>query len=183
MRSLVARWLPVIVLVLGWMYSPPTRVEVEENSLSYDQKVFVSTIYAEANVAANGYPLSPIARQAVACVIMNRIGQREWERFTCASEICAYTGFTAYGNAHFQECMDYLNERDGSNLRIEEIISEVMPVYTGEISDITGGAQIFYTPAAMRPNKKDLGWNPALLREVIISGIDPYFEGRFFKYK
>ena len=155
----------------------------EDAELTYDQKVFIATICAEVTSSAQGYPVSPIARQAVACVIMNRIGQREWENYKSAAEICAYTGFTAYGNAHFKECMDYLNRRDGSNALVEEIISQVLPIYLGEIPDITGGAQIFYTPAAMSPNRTELGWNPSLLQEVIISGVDPYYEARFFRYK
>lgn len=155
----------------------------EKTELTYDQKVFIATICAEATSSAQGYPVSPIARQAVACVIMNRIGQREWEKYKSAAEICAYTGFTAYGNAHFKECMDYLNRRDGSNALVEEIISQVLPIYLGEIPDITGGAQIFYTPAAMSPHRTDLGWNSSLLQEVIISGVDPYYEARFFRYK
>lgn len=158
--------------------------EADENAeLTYDQKVFIATICAEVTSSAQGYPVSPIARQAVACVIMNRIGQREWEKYKSAAEICAYTGFTAYGNAHFKECMDYLNRRDGSNALVEEIISQVLPIYLGEIPDITGGAQIFYTPAAMSPHRTELGWNPSLLQEVIISGVDPYYEARFFRYK
>ena len=155
----------------------------EDAELTYDQKVFIATICAEVTSSAQGYPVSPIARQAVACVIMNRIGQREWEKYKSAAEICAYTGFTAYGNAHFKECMDYLNRRDGSNALVEEIISQVLPIYLGEIPDITGGAQIFYTPAAMSPHRTELGWNPSLLQEVIISGVDPYYEARFFRYK
>lgn len=150
--------------------------------LSYDQKVFVSTIYAEATSTAQGYYVSPLARQAIANVIMNRIGQREWTKYKTAAEICAYTGFTAYGNYYYEECMDYLNAQDGSNELIEEILAEVLPVYTHELPDITGGAQIFYTPAAMHPGRS-LGWNSALLEEVIISGVDPYYEARFFRYK
>ena len=150
--------------------------------LTYDQKVFISTVYAEATTSALGYPVSPIARQAVACVIMNRIGQREWTRFQTAEDVCAYSGFSAYGSYNYQECMKYLENRDGSNLVIEELISQVMPVYTGELPDITGGAQLFYTPAAMKPHT-ELRWNFGLLEEVIISGIDPYFEGRFYRYK
>ena len=150
--------------------------------LTYDQKVFISTVYAEATTSASGYPVSPVARQAVACVIMNRIGQREWARFQTAGDVCAYSGFSAHGSYNYQECMKYLDNRDGSNQQIEELISQVLPIYTGEISDITGGAQLFYTPAAMKPHTQ-LGWNFGLLEEVIISGVDPYFEGRFYRYK
>lgn len=154
----------------------------ESEELTPDQKIFIATIYAEALVSANGNYVSPIARQAIACVIMNRIGQREWARFQTAGEVCAFSGFSAHGSYNYQECMKYLDNRDGSNQQIEELISQVLPIYTGELPDITGGAQLFYTPAAMRPHT-ELHWNFGLLEEVILSGVDPYFEGRFFRYK
>ena len=166
------------------LFDPDIVIDEEEesNDLTPDQKVFIATIYAEALVSANGNYVSPIARQAIACVIMNRIGQREWARFQTAGEVCAFSGFSAHDSYNYQECMKYLDNRDGSNQQIEELISQVLPIYTGELPDITGGAQLFYTPAAMRPHT-ELHWNFGLLEEVILSGVDPYFEGRFFRYK
>ena len=67
--------------------------------------------------------------------------------------------------------------------RAEQIIQDVMPIYCGEAEDFTMGAQLFYTPSAMEPGKQSPGWNFDLLEEVIIPGIDPYYEGRFFRYK
>jgi len=163
--------------------SPKASDDKEESDdLTPDQKIFIATIYAEATVSANGYYVSPIARQAIACVIMNRVGQREWASYQTAGDVCAYSGFSAHGSYNYQECMKYLDNRDGSNQLIEELISQVMPIYTGELPDITGGAQLFYTPAAMKPHT-ELRWNFNLLEEVIISGVDPYFEGRFYRYK
>ena len=83
----------------------------------------------------------------------------------------------------FKHCLEYLHGRDGSDDEIEQLISEILPIYTGEVSDLTGGAQLFYTPAAMPPHAKAPNWNYSILKEVLISGIDPYYEGRFYRYK
>ena len=162
---------------------PVSVCEPEEKELTEDQKVFISTIAGEATITAQGYSVSPLARQAIANVIMNRIGQREWARYTSAADICACTGFGGYKSYLFHACMDYLNHRDGSNEEIELLIEQVLPVYEGKVSDITGGAQLFYTPAAMPKGVKGPRWDSSKLKEVLISGVDPYYEGRFFRYK
>lgn len=154
-----------------------------EDELTDDQKVFISTIAGEATITAAGYRVSPLARQAIANVIMNRIGQREWAKYTTATEICAYTGFGGYRSYLYEDCMDYLNHRDGSNEEIETLIKQVLPVYEGTVSDITGGAQLFYTPAAMPRGEGGPRWDNSKLKEILISGIDPYYEGRFYRYK
>lgn len=50
-------------------------------------------------------------------------------------------------------------------------------------NDITGGAQLYYTPATMKPAGSRPNWDFDVLTEVTISGVDPYYEGRFYKYK
>ena len=152
-------------------------------NLSKDEKVLVATIAAEATVTAKGTPASSAARQAMANVVMNRIGVREWSKYNTVSEICAYTGFDGYGDTNYEACMAYLNERDGSNMLYESIIAEVIPIYRGEIADITEGCQLYYTPAAMRPAGSSPSWNFNVLEEILIPGVDPYYEGRFFKYR
>jgi len=77
--------------------------------------------------------------------------------------------------------MNYLNNRDGSNAIYESIIWDVMSAYC---YDITDGAQLYYTPAAMtNATKTPNGWNFNLLTEVNVYGVDPYYEGRFYRYK
>ena len=146
-------------------------------NLTQDQKVFVATIAAEAiTTGTNG-------RKGVANVIMNRIGQREWSDYQTAWEVCAYSGFDAYGNNNYLACMDYLNNRDGSNSGYEQLISEVIPIYNGEEVDITGGCQLYYSPATMSPPGSQPKWNYSVLEEVTVPQVDPYYEFRFFRYK
>ena len=150
--------------------------------LTNEQKVFVATISAEAQWRADKKPVSSKARRSMAHVVINRLNSREWKGLTL-SEICA-DGFDAYGNEDFQTCMDYLNNRDGRNSYYEQVISEIIPIYNGEVEDITGGCQMYYTPASMDPpGASPKGWNFSLLEEVSIDGVDPYYEGRFYRYR
>lgn len=59
------------------------------------------------------------------------------------------------------------------------ILWDVMAAYE---SDITGGCQLYFAPAAMQPAGSMLNGNFSILTEVIISGVDSYYEGRFYKY-
>ena len=65
-------------------------------NLTKEQKVFISTIAGEGMWTAKGKPVSTVARQSIANVIVNRVGSREWKDYTTVSEICANTGFDAY---------------------------------------------------------------------------------------
>ena len=128
--------------------------------------------------------VSSPARQGIANVIMNRIGTGEWSDYTTASEICANTGFNAFGDKNYYNCMDYLNNRDGSDSYYEQVIQEVMPIYNKEVQDITNGAQLYYTPAAMDPKgSAPFDWNFDALEEVYIPGVDEYYEAKFYRYK
>ena len=148
--------------------------------LSDEEKVLVATIAAEATVNSQGDPVSSAARQAMANVAINRVGSREWSEYTTVAEICQFTGFDGYGDENYQACMTYLNSRDGSNATYEAVIWDVMAAYD---NDITGGAQLYYTPATMKPAGSRPNWDFDVLTEVTISGVDPYYEGRFYKYK
>ena len=119
--------------------------------------------------------MSSAARQAMANVAMNRLGKREWSKYETVAEICEYTGFDGYGNKNYQACMTYLNSRDGSNAIYESIISDVLPVYNGEIADNTNGCQLYYTPAAMKPPGSEPKWNFSVISEVDVPGVDPYY--------
>ena len=148
--------------------------------LSLDEKVLISTIAAEATVTSEGKPVSSQARQAMANVALNRVGEREWKKYNNVIEVCAHSGFDGYGDKNYRTCMNYLEERDYTNSTYEAIIWDVMSAYT---EDITDGCQLYYTPAAMRPSGSKPSWNFSLLTEVLIDGVDPYQEGRFYKYK
>ncbi len=149
-------------------------------ALSQDQKVLIATIAAEATVTAQGTPVSSQARQAMANVALNRVGRREWSQHTTVADICRLTGFDGYGDHNYQACMAYLNNRDGCNETYEAIIWDVLAAYD---FDITQGCQLYYTPAAMTNSSGIPNWNFSVLEEVEIPGVDPYYEGRFFRYK
>ncbi len=161
----------------------PTPSSKPKTALTEDQKVFVATIAAEGTVTVKGNPVSSQGRKAMANVIMNRVGKREWSKYKTVADICANTGFDGYGDANYNACMAYLNKRDGSNKTYEKIIAEVIPIYNGEVADITGGCQLYFTPAAMRPPGRMPNWNFDVIEEVEISGVDTYYEGRFYRYK
>ncbi len=151
--------------------------------LSDEQKIFVATIAAEAGIAANGKPVSRIARQAMAFVAMNRIHGKDWATYDNVADICKYTGFSGYGSANYYLCMDYLNNRDRSNSFYETIITDVIMVYNHDITDFTCGSVLYFTPAAMKPLGSIPYWNYSELEEILIEGVDTYYEGRFYRYK
>jgi len=159
--------------------TPSSSTSTQTNTLSEDQKVLVATIAAEATVTAQGNPVSSAGRQAMANVALNRVGVSEWSQYKTVAEICQYTGFDGYGNENFQDCMTYLNARDGSNATYEAIIWDVMSAYN---NDITQGCQLYYTPAAMVPAGSSPDWNFDVQTEVTIPGVDVYYEGRFYRY-
>ena len=156
-----------------------TTNKTPAKQLTADEKVLIATIAAECSVTENGKPASSQARQAMANVALNRVGSREWSEHKTVAEVCQYTGFDGFGDENYQACMAYLNERDGSNSTYEAIIYDVMTAY--EV-DITNGCQLYYTPAAMSPPGSEPDWNFDILSEVTINGVDPYYEGRFYRY-
>ena len=148
--------------------------------LSDDEKVLIATIAAEATVTAKGTPVSSQGRQAMANVALNRVNSREWSQYDSVAEICAYTGFDGYGSRDYYKCMEYLENRNYRNITYEAIIWDVMKAY---VFDITGGCQLYYTPAAMIPEGSVPYWDFSQLVEESILGVDSYYEGRFFRYK
>ena len=160
----------------------PVPTSPANSTLTYEQKVFVATIAAEARWRADKKPVSSQARRAMAHVAINRLNSREWKGLTLP-EICA-NGFDAYGNSDYLACMDYLNNRNGGNNYYEQVVSEIIPIYNGEVEDITGGCQLYYTPASMKtPGSSLPDWDFSRLEEVTISGVDPFYEGRFYRYR
>ena len=149
-------------------------------AISQDQAVLIATIAAEATVTAKHTPVSSHARQAMANVALNRVGKREWKKHKTVADICRSTGFDGYGDRNYQACMAYLNNRDGCNETYEAIIWDVLAAYD---FDITQGCQLYYTPAAMTNASGIPNWNFSVLEEVHIPGVDPYYEGRFYRYK
>ena len=153
-------------------------------ALTASQNIFVATVASEA-IGEN-----TLSQQAVGHVIMNRVADntREWRHLNTVVDVIAqpwaFTGF------HRQEpqyvyAMNYLTNRTGSNQHYENLITLVMPIYnrnaTG-VTDITGGAQLFYSPRSMVPAGSSPSWASSnQLSEVFIYGI-PSNSFRFFRY-
>lgn len=153
-------------------------------------KILVATVYGEA---ANS---SETAWQAIAFVIKNRVGKREWTQYKTVSDIIKKTGFDAYTqrNVPYVSAEKYLNENqdvEGNNTKIEKLISVLTPVYLNKVTDITGGAVLYYSPNAqaalhkINPKtwKEKPNWNFSILTEVKIPGLIASDDFKFYKYK
>ena len=105
--------------------------------LMEEHKIFVATICGEAIGESRESWI------AVAWVIVNRVGHREWRKYDNVTDIIIHTGFDGYNSRQYNECMKYLENRDGSNKLYEEVISAVMPVYFYEMDDVTSYSTMF----------------------------------------
>ena len=110
-----------------------------------EEKAVICTVCGEAMYA------SDTIQKAIAHVIVNRIGFREWCNYHTAEDIVKYTGFDAYEfrSKHFEEAETYLEERYGDE-RFERVIRNVLPVLRKEEEDFTGGCVMFYSPLRYR---------------------------------
>lgn len=153
-------------------------------------KILVATVYGEA---ANS---SETAWQAIAFVIKNRVGKREWTQYKTIGDIIKKTGFDAYTqrNVPYISAEKYLNENQdvkGNNTKIEKLISVLTPIYLNQGTDITGGAVLYYSPKAQaalhkinpRTWKEKPNWNFSMLTEVKIPGLIASDDFKFYKYK
>lgn len=152
-------------------------------------KILIATVYGESASS------SETAWQAIAFVIKNRVGSREWIHHKTVSEVIKKTGFDAHTqrNTPYVSAEKYLNEnqdRIGNNKRIERLIAILAPVYLDKKTDITSGAVLYYSPKAqaalnkLNPKiwKQEPNWNFSLLGEVTIPGLLISDDFRFYKY-
>lgn len=173
----------------GGIIYPVTSGQVIESfyRLTDEETLFVTTIYGEAASC------SEYSWQAIANVIINRIGTREWKKYTTVSEVIKYTGFDAYNNPNdpFREAEKYFENRDFTNEKIEKMINIVIPIYRGCVEDITGGAVLYYSPKALKklheenPQKytKEIpDWDFSKLDQVTITGMEND-DFLFYRYK
>lgn len=157
---------------------------------SEEFKLLIATIYGEAATS------SEIAWQSIACVVLNRIGVREWSRHKTATDIIKNTGFDAYThrNKPYITAEDYMKENQnspGNNKIIEKMISCLTPIYLKKKSDITNRAVLYYSPKAqaalhkINPKvwKSTPNWNFNLLDEVNIPSLLSSDDFKFYKYK
>ena len=105
-----------------------------------EQKHFISVIVGEAIGA------KPKEQKAVAHTIMNRYYEPRdvWSEAKSVTDVLVYDQYNAVGSPQYNTCMDYLNNRDGSNEVYENLISTVIPIYEGEEEDFTGGAHYIF---------------------------------------
>ncbi len=129
------------------------------SDLNEDEILLITTIYGEANLC------SEYSWKAIAHIIMNRVGYREWSQYKTPVDIIKYTGFDAYisHNNPYNEAESYFRNRDYSNDKIENMIQVVMPILRGEEEDITQNAVLYYSPKAQEKLHKS---NPEKYKEV-----------------
>ncbi len=154
-------------------------------------RLIVATVNGEA---ANS---STVAQKAILCVIMNRVGKREWARYHTVSGIIQHTGFDAYRQkiAPYTHAFQYITARDARKLngRLETMIKALLPIYKKKQADITSGAQLYYSPKAQaalhkkfpKSYTKDVpaDWNFSVLQECTVPGLGASDDFKFFKYK
>lgn len=152
-------------------------------------RLIVATVNGEA---ANS---STVAQTAILCVMMNRVGKREWARYHTVAAIIQHTGFDAYTQkiAPYTHAFQYMTGRDARKLnpRLETTIKALRPIYQKKKADITCGAQLYYSPKAQAALHKKLPksykdvppWNFSLLQECTVPGLLPTDDFKFFKYK
>jgi hypothetical protein len=139
-------------------------------------RIMLATIYGEA---ANS---SPTSWMAIASVIMNRVGKREWKKHKTPLAVIENTGFDAFShkNAPYKLAFKVLEipamAMPGSTLR--RLIDVVTPFYEGwpPITD----AVLYYSPKAQaalhkkhpRKWKAVPAWKFELLEKVDIPGTE-----------
>lgn len=187
------KWIKIGVQADAGVSSSPTTAEpiptddsdVREE-LSEELKILIATIYGEADAS------SEQAWEAIANVIMNRVGKREWKKYDTVKKVIIYSGFDAYTfkNTPYKIATAYLNNRNGKNKRIEKMIEIVSDVYYKKNSDTTNGSILYYSSKAQAalhkkyPSKykETPKWNFNVLEEIKVKGAEKD-DFKFYKYK
>jgi hypothetical protein len=140
-------------------------------------KVFLATIYGEAAQS------SPAAWRAIASVILNRVGYREWSRRKSPLEVIQRTGFDAYQhrNAPYVATEKLLADPDAipATSPLGRLMAAVLPVYGGR-EPRTTDAVLYWSPRAqarlhkMRPGvwPERPAWRFELLEELKVDGTE-----------
>lgn len=137
--------------------------------LNDDEKLFIAVIAGESISEGE------LGWQIVANVIMNRVGSREWAKFTTPREIIEqphqFTCLSGGGSREYRKAVEYLENRVDDGGIYEQLISTVMPIYYNEVEDITGGAQLYYSPKHMNPPGSAPDWANSY-KEIEVEGIE-----------
>lgn len=171
----INRWYSEHVPWFNERFGPFPEVREEE-------KIIICTVYGESRNASDN------TQKAVAHVIMNRVGFREWRKYKSAEEIIKNTGFDAYGMELYNKAEEYLRNRNGLEDEIERVIRNVIPVIRGQEKDFTEGCVLFYSPMRYRIDRIKRGqicnmrpdWNFNVLEKAEMKGCHGDFV--FFRY-
>lgn len=95
--------------------------------------VFLATIYGEAAQS------SVAAWKAIASVIMNRVGVREWKKRKTPHDVIANTGFDAFTqkNQPYRKAYEYFDNikmlrTQKTNLHLKHLAEAALPIYQGK---------------------------------------------------
>jgi|GEM_PF-2057291 len=83
----------------------------------------------------------------------------------------AFSCLNSGGSTQYHKATNHLANRVDDNNTYEQLIAVVMPVYHGEVTDITGGAQIYYSPMSMVP-AGSVPWWASSYKQITVAGIN-----------
>ena len=131
------------------------------------EKSYAATVYAEAGGQ------NKRSKQAVAHVMNNRVGTRSsWPDIE--SVISAKYQFDGYNSPMYQAAMNYYNNGICNNsieqAAMDECLAVVIPIYSGEEADITGGALYFHSFS----NPSDWAYHNSYT-QVYVSGTEKFW--------
>ena len=109
-------------------------------NLSKEQQVFIATIAGEA-MGENAS-----SQKAVAHTIMNRYYEPRdaWCDITTVADVLVKSEYNGVDSKQYTLCMEYLNNRDGTNAKYEALIDAVIPIYYACEDDFTNGAHFIF---------------------------------------
>lgn len=145
-----------------------------------DFAIFAATIYGEA---ANQ---SEASWRAIAHVITNRVGKREWKNLKTPKAVIERSRFDAfkYKTKNYKLAYQLISTVNDisyiSNAKVKQLASVVLPVYLGTDPDPTEESILYYSPkaqAALHESnpanyKAKPNWNFQVLVEVAVAGCE-----------
>ena len=142
----------------NWTPPTPAKPKYDYKNLNRQQKILASTVAGEV------IGREPKAQEAVANVIMNRAKR---DVTLIESVVSKPYQFDSYLGNQYNKCMSYLDNYDGSNKLYETLLDAVIPVYYGDVPDITKGCtQII---ASMQCPEINLHIGPLTSRKFLLT--------------
>jgi hypothetical protein len=130
--------------------------------MDHAARIFCATIYGEAAAC------SAASWRAIASVILNRVGRREWAKWKTPLQIIAMTGFDAFEheNAPYVQALELLRKHPEGFGAVARLVEAVIPIYRGEAPP-TPDIVLYYSPKALKALHAK---NPKVWR----SGVPPW---------